>query len=79
MLTTLVPEKHVAQSLGNINVGQSVRENAVGEDRNKSLTYKIQEILNEVSCREKIESNNPARTTGDADRISKGSVVSSSD
>ena len=79
MLAAFVPKKHVAQPPGNINVGQSVGENAVEEDKNKSLTYKIQEILNEVSRREKIESNNSAHTIGGADRVSKSLVVSSSD
>ena len=44
---------------------------------NKSVTYKIQEITNEVSCREKVESNNLAPTIGDADKEESASNVSS--
>ena len=47
------------------------------EDKNKSLTDKIQENTSEVSCREKIESNDPGPTVGDADKVSKSSIISS--
>ena len=45
------------------------------EATNKSLTYKIQESADEVSCHEKIQSNNPAPTIGDSDKVSKSSVI----
>ena len=70
-------EARIAQPVGNINVDQSVGENPVVGNKDKSLTQKIQENTNEVSCREKIESNNPALTVGDADKVSKSSFVSS--
>ena len=47
------------------------------EDMNKSLTYKIQEITNEVSCREKVENNNLAPTIGDDYKEESASNVSS--
>ena len=48
------------------------------EDKNKSLTCKIQEgNTNEVSCREKIERNHPGYTVNDADKASKSSIVNS--
>ena len=46
------------------------------ENKNKSLAHKIQENTNEVSCREKIESNNQGPTVGDADKVRKSSTVS---
>ena len=67
ILTALVPKKPVALSIGSINVDQKVGENPSVEDKNKSLTYKIQENANEVSSREKIESVNLAPTIGDPD------------
>ena len=45
------------------------------EDTNKSLTYKIQESTDEVSCRENMHSNNPAPTIGDADKVSNSSII----
>ena len=47
------------------------------EDKNICLTYKIDEITNEVSCRENVESDDLALMIGDADRESKSSNVSS--
>ena len=48
------------------------------EDKNKSLADKVQENTNnEASFREKIESNNQGPTVGDANEVSKGSIVSS--
>ena len=44
------------------------------EDKEKILTYKIQESTHEVNCCEKIEINNPAPTIGDADKVSKSST-----
>ena len=77
VLTALVPKKSVAQPVGSIKVDQKVGgKPVVVEDKNKSLADKIQENANEVSCREKIESNNPGSTVGDADK-SKSSFVSS--
>ena len=46
-------------------------------DTAKTLADKIQENTNEVSCCEKIESNHPGPTVGDADKVSKSSIVSS--
>ena len=45
------------------------------EDTSKSLTYKIQESTDKVSYREKTQSNNPAPTIGDADKVSKSSII----
>ena len=56
---------------------QKVGGKPVVEDKNKSLTYNTQENANEESWREKIESNNPGPTFGDADKVSKSSTVSS--
>ena len=46
------------------------------EDKNKRLTYEIYENTSEASCREKIQSNNPATTIGDADKNESSSNVS---
>ena len=47
------------------------------EDKNKRLADTIQEITYGVSCHEKTESNNPGPTVGNADKVSKSSIVSS--
>ena len=64
------------QSVGSIiNGDRKVGEKPV-VDKNKCLTYQIQE--NTIgSCREKIKSDNPGSTIGDADKASKISSVSS--
>ena len=79
ILTALVPVMFIAQPVESSNVDQKVGGKPAVEDKNKSLTYKIQESANElvISCREKIESNNPAPTIGDADKVSNSSIVSS--
>ena len=47
-------------------------------DTAKRLVDKIQETTNnEVNCHEKIESTNPAPTVGNADKVSRSSIVSS--
>ena len=43
VLTTLVPKKSLAQPVGSIKVDQKVGGKTVVEDKNKSLTYKIQQ------------------------------------
>ena len=53
----VVSKKSVAQPIGTIKVDQKVGGESTVEDKNKSLAEKIQENTNEVSCREKIESN----------------------
>ena len=69
----------IEQPVDHINVDQSVGENPVVEDKNKSLTHKIQESTNnEVRCQEKIERNNPVPTIGDGDKVSKKSLTVSS-
>ena len=69
----------IEQPVDHINVDQSVGENPVVEDKNKSLTHKIQESTNnEVRCQEKIERNNPVPTIGDGDKVSKKSLIVSS-
>ena len=48
------------------------------ENKTKSLADKIQENTNnEVSYREKMESNNEGPAVGDADKVRKSSIVSS--
>ena len=54
-LTALVAKKSVAQQIGNIKVHQKAGGKTVVENKNKNLTYKIQENTNEVSCSEKIK------------------------
>ena len=76
VLTTLVPTKSVAQPVGSIKLDQKVGGKPVLDNKNKSLAHKIQEHTNEVSCREKIESNNQGPTVGDADKVRKSSTVS---
>ena len=67
----------VAQPVGSSNVDQKDGGKPVVEDKNKSLMYKIQESASEVSCREKMEGNNPAPAVGNADKLSNSSIVSS--
>ena len=76
-LTVLLSKKSVTEPVGSIKVDQKIGGKPVVEDKNKSLADKIQENTNEVSCREKIESNNPGPTVGDTDEVSKSSTVSS--
>ena len=79
VLTALVPVLSITQPVESCNVDQKIGGKPAVEDKNKSLTYKIQESANnnEISCREKIESNNPAPTIGDADKVCNSSIVSS--
>ena len=64
-------KKPVAPSVGNMYVDLRVVENPLVENKKKRLTYKMRENTNEVSCREKIESNNLVPTIGDADKEDK--------
>ena len=79
VLTALLPKKSVAQPVGTIKVDQEVGGKPVVEDKNKSLADKIPEKTNEVSRREKDESNNQGSTVSDVDKVRKSSIVSSCD
>ena len=59
-----------------MNVDLRVVENPLVEVKNKSLTYKVHENTNEVSCCEKIESTNMASTVRNVDKESKSLNVS---
>ena len=72
VLTVLVPKKHLALSVGSINV-DSV------EDKNNGLTYKIHDNIDEeVRFCEQVQSNNLSSTIDNTHKKgSKSSKVSS--